>query len=61
MKQMDLPHREQVLQRFLLDYSDVDNNYSCPHIDRLIEWAWRLGVSAEVDDEVARLTGQLMA
>ena len=55
MKQMDLPHREQVLQRFLLDYSDVDNNYSCPHIDRLIEWAWRLGVSAEVDDEVAQV------
>ena len=61
MKQMDLPHREQVLQRFLLDYSDVDYNNSCPHIDRLIEWAWRMGVSAEVDDEVARLTGQLMA
>lgn len=61
MKHMDLPHREQVLQRFLLDYSDTDENYSYPHIDRLVEWAWRKGVSSEIDDEVARLTGQLMA
>ena len=61
MKQIDLPHREQLLQRFLLDYSDVDKNYPYPHIDRLIEWAWKKGVSSEVDDEVARLAGQLMA
>lgn len=61
MKQMDLPHREQLLQRFLLYYSDVDKDYPYPHIDRLIEWAWKTGVSSEVDDEVARLAGQLMA
>lgn len=61
MRLHNLPQREQVLQRFLLDYSDENNNYYSPNINRLIEWAWRTGVSAEVDDEVARLTGQLMA
>ena len=61
MIQQDMPHRERILQRFFLDYSDTEKGYGYPHIDRLIEWAWKPGVSSEVDDEVARLTGQLMA
>lgn len=59
MKQIDLPHREQVLQRFLLDYSS-DNDHESSHIKRLIEWAWREGISNQIDDEVARLAGQMM-
>ena len=61
MKKYDLPHREEFLQQFLLDYSNIDNRFSFSYINRLVEWSWKKGISDEVDNEVARLIGQILA
>lgn len=61
MKKYDLPNREQILQKFLLEYSIIYKEPVYSYIDRLIEWSWKKSLSAEIDDEVARLVGQMMA
>lgn len=61
MKKMDLSHREMVLQPFLLDYYYfTDSNDQNQFIKRLLNWTWSDEV-VSLQDEVARLTGQMLA
>ncbi|HVW94427.1 MAG TPA: AVAST type 2 anti-phage system protein Avs2 [Mucilaginibacter sp.] len=56
-----MPERDGYLQQFLLYYRGWDDQQNPYPVRRLIEWAWQPGISAVIDTETARLTGQFLA
>lgn len=56
----DMAHRDAFLQQFFQYYSgEYDSGEKRP-IAHLVDWAWRSGVSSEVDQETARLVAQAL-
>ena len=59
---MKLAERDRLLQPFLLDYYYyTDSSYPDQFIKGLLNWAWLKDVSINIDSEVARLAGQMLA
>ncbi|MXV52673.1 trypsin-like serine protease [Pedobacter sp. HMF7647] len=57
----DMAERDSFLQQFLYYYQGYDEYKNPFPIRGLIEWAWQPGISARIDGETARLTGQCLA
>jgi hypothetical protein len=56
-----MAERDGFLQQFFYYYQGTGDNDSPYPLRRLIEWAWQPGISALIDEETARLTGQCLA
>ncbi|WP_281631560.1 AVAST type 2 anti-phage system protein Avs2 [Flavobacterium luteolum] len=61
LKRLRLPKRDSFWQNHLYYYSNVDDDDTALPIRRLIDWAWTSGISLNIDNETARLTGQTLA
>lgn len=56
-----MPERDSFWQEYLQNYGYFNSYATNSPIRRLIDWAWIPGISANIDHETARLTGQALA
>lgn len=60
LSKLTMKERDAFFQYYLRFYSGTDDYGTAHPLRRLIDWAWSLGLSSQIDIETARLTGQAL-